>query len=105
MIFEALMEAKAKGELLLVSGGFCRYHLRRDGQLTIHEILVTRSGEGIGSQMLSQLCQVTAARTILAKCPVDLESNRWYEKKGFVLNRKEVTPSGRELNIWVLSLK
>jgi hypothetical protein len=30
MIFEALHDAAKRGELLLVSGGFCHWHLRRD---------------------------------------------------------------------------
>lgn len=40
MIFETLNESNERGELLLVNGGMCHYHLRRDGQLTIREIIV-----------------------------------------------------------------
>ena len=45
MIFETLYESAQRGELLLVNGGMCHWHLRRDGQLTIREIISTRPGE------------------------------------------------------------
>lgn len=40
MIFETLCESAKRDELILVDGGFCHWHLRRDGQLTIREIIV-----------------------------------------------------------------
>lgn len=36
---------------------------------------------------------------ILAKCPINLESNKWYQKQGFKLSSVE----NGKLNIWVLS--
>ena len=44
MIFESLMDSVERGELLLVDGGFCNWHLRRDGQLTIREIWLNQPG-------------------------------------------------------------
>ena len=57
MIFEPLMESGNRGELILVDGGFCHWHLRRDGQITIREIIVLpeRRGQGIGTAILEQL--------------------------------------------------
>lgn len=101
MIFEALHEASQKGELLLIDGGFCHWHLRRDGQLTICEIIATR--KGAGSEMLAYLKDQPAA-CIVAKCPADLPSNGWYERQGFALDRTETTKTGRLLNMWRLSL-
>jgi hypothetical protein len=43
------------------------------------------------------------ASVIVAKCPQDLASNAWYEKRGFICLRVETTRSGRKLNIWQLS--
>lgn len=40
MIFAALKEAAERGELLLVEGGLCRWHRRRDGIVVIREIIV-----------------------------------------------------------------
>lgn len=101
MIFETLWESAQRGELLLIDGGFCHWHLRRDGQLTIYEIIATR--HGAGSEMLAILKTVPAAKCIVAKCPADLESNAWYAKKGFVLERAEHTRSGRGINVWRLA--
>lgn len=98
MIFETLHESVQRGELILVDGGMCRWHLRRDGQLTIHEILSLKPGAGMA--MLGRLVQVEGARFLLAKCPADLPSNAWYARRGFVQTATETTPRGRRLNVW-----
>lgn len=103
MCFEQLHESSNRGELLLIAGGMCHFHLRRDGQLTIREIISQRPGAG--AEMLAQLRMVAGAQFILAKCPVDLNSNRWYAKRGFVLSHVEQAKSGREINVWRLELK
>lgn len=103
MIFEAIWESARRGELILVDHGYCRYHVRRDGQLTIREILTTKPG--VGGELLHRLrlaAQQAKATCIMAKCPADLEANQWYAKKGFVLDRSERTRSGREVNVWRL---
>lgn len=102
MIFETLYESSKRGELLLVSGGLCHWHLRRDFQLTIREIISTRPGAG--SEMLARLKTVPGAASLFAKCPVDLEANEFYRKKGFELEGVETTKSGRRLNLWRLAL-
>jgi hypothetical protein len=102
MIFETLYESAQRGELLLIDGGMCHWHLRRDGQLTIREIIATR--RGAGSEMLTVLRRVPGARCLFAKCPVDLPSNFWYAWRGFVLVRVETTKTGRLLNCWELTL-
>ena len=102
MCFEQLHESAQRGELLLVDGGMCHWHLRRDGQLTIREIIATR--QGAGSQMLAELLAVPNVRIILAKCPADLPANEWYGGKGFELAGIERAKSGREINVWILEL-
>ena len=101
MIFETLYESSKRNELLLIDGGFCHWHLRRDGQLTIREIISTKPGAG--SKMLDIL-KTKDAHSIFAKCPEDLEANKWYQKKGFVLEGMEITKSGRKLKLWRLFL-
>lgn len=98
MIFEALWDASKRGELLLVEGGFCHWHLRRDGQLTIREIIST--SPGAGSRILGILGGVAGATSLLAKCPEDLEANKWWKKKGFALQKVERTKNGRGINVW-----
>jgi hypothetical protein len=102
MIFETLWESAKRNELLLVEGGFCHWHLRRDGQLTIREIISTRPGAG--SEMLEQLRQTPGALSVFAKCPIDLEANSWYARKDFTLEGIETTRTGRQLNLWRLGL-
>jgi len=100
MIFETLYESARRGELILINGGFCHWHLRRDGQLTIREIISLRLGAG--SEML-QMLLLQPAKSIFAKCPTDLvEANEWYKKKGFTLEATETTKTGREVNHWRL---
>ena len=99
MIFESLHESAKAGELLLIDGGYCRWHLRRDGTITIYEIISTMPGAG--QRMLNRLIGKRPA-AIHAKCPTDLASNDWYARQGFILVTTETTRSGRVLNVWRL---
>lgn len=102
MIFETLYESAHRGELLLIDGGFCHWHLRRDGQLTIREIISTRPGAG--GEMLARLRTVAGAGSLFAKCPSDLDANNWYKRNGFLLEGAEVSKNGRIINLWRLVL-
>ena len=103
MIFEALHESSKRGELLLVSGGFCHWHLRQDGQLTIHEIISTR--RGAGSLMLRRLMATPGATSLFAKCPAGLPANEWYTRRGFHVEQMERTKRGDPLICWRMDLK
>ncbi len=108
MIFETLNESNKRGELLLVQGGMCHFHLRRDGQLTIREIIVQKGHQrhGIGRNMLQKLEMLAldeGATSIFAKCPAELPANGWYARLGFALEGTETTRSGRTLNLWRLT--
>lgn len=105
MIFESLMESANRNELILVDGGLCHWHLRRDGQLTIREIIVLPEcqRQGIGTAILEQLKRKKAI-SIFAKCPYDLEANYWYLAMGFIDEGMEITKSGRWLRKWRLNL-
>lgn len=102
MIFETLYESSQRGELLLISGGYCRWHLRRDGTITIYEIISQQSGAG--QEMLRRLIEHKPG-SIVARCPADLAANDWYQRRGFVLEATERTRSGRSLNVWRLHLQ
>jgi hypothetical protein len=102
MCFEQLYESSKRSELLLVDGGMCHFHLRRDGQLTIREIISLRPGAG--AEMLATLKRTPGALFIQAKCPADLDSNNWYANRGFVLSHQETARSGRMINVWRLAL-
>ena len=105
MIFESLNQSVDAMELVLLHGGMCRFHLRRDGQITIHEIIVESNmrNRGIGRSLLEEVMRrAPYARCIVAKCPCDLLSNGFYARMKFCCDRQEITPSGRVLNVWKL---
>ena len=97
--FERLHQAQLTKSLLMVQGGFCHYHKRRDGQITIHVLLSSRPGAG--QEMLAQLLAL-GGTFLQAVCPADLPSNAWYAKRGFVLAGAKQSSKGRQLNIWRL---
>ncbi len=102
MVFETLHESAQRGELMLIDGGFCHWHLRRDGQITIREIISTRAGAG--SEMLARLRAVPGATCIVARCPLDLAANAWYRRRGFAQAGEEQSRRGRRINVWKLCL-
>ena len=105
MIFESLWSSVQKNELILVDGGMCHFHLRRDKQLTIREIIVLPElqGKGIGTKILNIL-KAKDCTSIFAKCPATLKSNKWYEAKKFVLEDISYSKSGTRINHWRLEL-
>lgn len=103
MIFETLMESADKGELILLKGGLLHFHERRDGQVTIREIIVLPQdrGQGVGAELLSRLLdKCPYATSVFAKVPADLEANGWYKHMGFVLEGQDESKTGRMLNLW-----
>jgi len=106
MLFKALHDSSKRGELILIDNGMCHWHLRKDGQITIREILVLpeKQNSGIGTRMLAYLKNIKGATSIFAKCPEDLPANDWYEAKGFEMVGIETTSSGRKVKHWRLKL-
>jgi hypothetical protein len=102
LIFETLHESAQRGELLLIDGGFCHWHLRRDGQLTIREIIATR--KGAGGEMLKMLQAIPGAVCILVRCPADLAANKWYARRGFEHIATQQSKKGRRILVWRLTL-
>lgn len=103
MIFEPLHQSNSRGEFY---GSMCHWHLRRDGQITIREIIVEQGeqGHGAGREFLERLKKVPGATSLFANCPADLPSNGFYQHMGFVLVGQKPTDSGREMNQWRLRL-
>lgn len=101
MVLNALVEAHKQGELILIDGGFCRWHLLKNGQITIYEIFSMR--QGAGSEILEML-KKKQADSIFAKCPVNYPSNKWYRRKGFHLEEVQSDRKGNELYCWRLTL-
>lgn len=97
MIFAAMSEAAEKGELVLVDGGMCRWHLRRDGVVVIREIIVLpkRRGAGVGRSMVNAILAWNPGRAVRVRCPAEYESNGFWRRMGFELTGKE-----KGVNTW-----
>jgi len=54
--------------------------------------------------MLAKLRNVPGAVSLLARCPVDLAANAWYERRGFALVATEHSKQGRGINVWKIAL-
>lgn len=68
--------------------GFVRYHHRKDGITTLHEITVCRSHvlRGVGRSLIQALekeCVSLGQKAIRLKCPLDLPANGFYSHLGF----------------------
>lgn len=85
MIFTALEEAAGRGELFLVQDGLLRYHLRRDGQVTIREVLVLpfRRRTGVGRRLIAEVRRKHPSAPIVARCPAGSEANLFWAAIGF----------------------
>ena len=99
---KAVLVSISKGELYIVRTdvivGFCRFHVRLDKRTTVYELFVCpdRRRMGIGRMLIGAM-----KRPVLAKCPVQYESNQFYQALSFVLLRVEPGKK-RQLNVWWL---
>jgi GNAT superfamily N-acetyltransferase len=102
VIFNTLWDAARHNELILIDGALCHWHLRRDGQLTIYELIVLPQlqRQGRGRSILRSLSQVPGARVLVARCPADLPANTWYQHQGFHHVNLTQSNTGREIITW-----
>lgn len=82
MIFAVLSEAADRGQLLLVEGGLCRFHRRRDGVVVIRELLVlpARRRQRIGRGLVREVLCRAGNRPVQARCPVAYEAGNAFWK-------------------------
>lgn len=109
----ALVTALTRGWLLVAVQnetvlGVVNWWSRRDQVVVLYNIAVSPDmrGHGIGLLLLESLLQwsrLHGATAITLKCPVDLPSNEFYSRVGFVLSRLE-SGKHRPLNCWTLTL-
>jgi hypothetical protein len=106
MVFEALNNAAEKGELACFDFGMMRYHVRRDGQMTVLEIIVlpVYRCQGRGRWLLFREVIRRQPLSVVARCPADLDSNGFWQACGFTLDGTETAKSGRPINRWRLGI-
>ncbi len=105
----ALLEAIARGELLVAQNGsdivgFVEYRHRRDQQTSLYNVVVHASqrGRGIGRRLVLAVEEAARSRgksVVRLKCPEDLPANEFYAQLGY---EKRDVESGklRRLNVW-----
>jgi len=100
VILVALSEAADCGELLLVEGGLCRFHKRRDGVVVVRELLVLPDcrRKGIGRALVAAVRQKHPGALIRAVCPAKYEANRFWEALGFRI--VSYRPPDGKLVVW-----
>jgi GNAT superfamily N-acetyltransferase len=105
MIFEALHDSLKRNELILVEGGYCRFHQKKNGSIVIYELMVLPHyrNKGIATSILEHLKALNPTY-IEAKCPEDLPANTWYKNRGFKADSLYVTSSSRTLIVWKMKL-
>ena len=67
-------------------------------------ILPEKQGSGIGTKILEYLKSKPGVKSIVARCPSELQANGWYNKKGFSKTGEQITKAGKAVYVWRLSL-
>ena len=101
MFLEVLCKAMQQEELLLVAGGFCRFHKKKDGHVVIDELVVLpeQRMKGIGRKLIKGLQK--QHKTLEMKCPAEMEGvSVFLEKMGFVEHAMKVGKK-RSWKIWM----
>lgn len=80
----------------------CSFHKKRDWFTVIYEIVVDKDyrGNGYGKDMIEFL--IYKRHNIILKCPIDNESNKFYDKIWWKLYWVEKWKK-RQLNLWHLN--
>ena len=97
-----LYTVEKKGEVV---GAALGNHCVRKPQTTLYEIAVDENHrrDGIGNELIARMASDSPHDKLVAKCPVDLPANRFYESLGWVCVETEAGKN-RPLNVWELTL-
>lgn len=104
VVKNVILDGMKRGEFLMVYKdgvcvGVCNYHIKKGKVGVIYEVAVDDScrGMGIGLELVNRVRR--RCLMLQLKCPIDNESNKFYERIGFkkvgVIKGKK-----RELNVW-----
>ncbi len=107
MIFVILNQAAEDKELLLVDGGLCHFSQKKNGTVSIHEIIVLPSHrrKGIAQSLVQRVRDMHPGCKMRALCPVEYDSNKFWksigcEHKGII--KSEGTETRKQMNVWEL---
>lgn len=88
-----------------VVGALLGNHCVRKPQSTVYEIAVAESHRrhGLGEQLVAAFATESPHDTLVAKCPIDLPANQFYNQTGWTLQTVNAGKN-RRLAKWVLLL-
>ena len=97
-----LVVHKTSGEVV---GALLGNHCVRKPQSTVYELAVAESQRrnGIATSLVTQFADQSPHEKLVAKCPVDLPANNFYERTGWDCVDTE-DGKNRDLNVWELTL-
>jgi len=84
----------------LVAAALCNHCIRKP-QTTLYDIAVDENyrRNGYATRLIHRIQRDSPHTKIVAKCPIDLDANEWYDSIGWTL--KNVEPGKhKELNVW-----
>lgn len=88
----------------VVVGALLGNHCVRKPQSTVYEIAVSEEHrrEGIGTKLVERFQEDSPHKKLVAKCPVDLPANKFYNSAGWECVETE-DGKNRPLNVWQLT--
>lgn len=88
-----------------VVGAALGNHCVRKPQTTLYELAVDESHrrKGVATELIDKMARDSPHDKLVAKCPVDLPANNFYESTGWVRVDTEAGKN-RELHVWQLPL-
>lgn len=88
----------------LAGAALCNHCVRKP-QTTLYDIAVIDSyrRDGVGTKLVEKIASDSQHGKIVAKCPVELDANKFYSADGWEIVDVEEGKS-RELNVWEKSI-
>lgn len=86
---------------ILIGAALCNHCVQKP-QTTLYDIAVRPSARrsGVGSELVEKIADDSPHDCIVAKCPVDLDANKFYQSSGWELTTVEEKDDTRNLNVW-----
>lgn len=85
-----------------VVGAILCNHCVQKTQTTLYDIAVSEEyrRSGIGGSLVESMANDSPHNVIVAKCPTNLDANKFYQATGWQLSTVERRDEKRDLNVW-----
>lgn len=87
-----------------IAGAALVDHLKTASMSWLRDIAVAESyrRKGVGKSLVEKIREDSPHPVLKAKCPVDLEANKFYSRTGWELEETIEVEDGRDLNVWLI---